>query len=214
MIALNALSRLSSVPCQAQDIVLARIINNGSSSIFYQTPVGIVSRVSVTGLLVSWDGITGMLDDGSGQILIRTHEPVKQLLETPLGSIVHCIGRIRSLDKESYLSVESVALLTHPGWITYKKIETELFRSTQSINPQQSAQTIPAQIPQMPAKQQFIRTEKDQVLDAIRLLDAGDGADVELVMSKLNLDDDASIAQLIKHGEVYEIKPGKIKILE
>ena len=49
----------------------------------------------------------------------------------------------------------------------------------------------------------------------IKEVDAGQGADTQEIITKLNVEDAESIiTKLLEQGEVFEIKPGKLKILE
>lgn len=59
-----------------------------------------------------------------------------------------------------------------------------------------------------------IENKIEKVLNVIKELDTGNGADIEEVVVKSNLIDcDKIITNLIKEGEVFEIKAGKIKVL-
>lgn len=57
------------------------------------------------------------------------------------------------------------------------------------------------------------KSPSETIIDAVNELDQGDGADVEEVASKLkDLDCDAIIDRLLKEGEVFETRPGRIKV--
>jgi len=222
MIALNALTRLTAVPCQIRDIAETEQLPLESGNTFFHSPLGIVSRVVLTGLLISWDGEVGMLDDGTGQIIFRCPEqhPRSILDSLNIGSILFLTARLRNLGKETYLSVETAHALTDPYWLTYRKFEIALFRMNA---PTEVSSPTP---PPSPAQGNTTQTQEDAsqslqkkhpqdiLLDTIRLLDTGDGADIELVMKHMKADDDEQIQKFIKQGDIYEHKPGKLKILE
>ena len=214
MIALNALSRLTAVPCQARDVQEAQQLPLESGNIFFKSPAGVISRVTITGLLISWDGVAGMLDDGTGQILFRPAAPEQHghefLREAAVGSILFLVARIRVVGIEKYLSVESAQILHDPYWLTYRKFEIALFR--EAARPLELQAITPTNAHQLPERQE--NSLQESVLATIRLLDAGDGADVELVLKRTKRDDDDIIQALIKQGDIYEPKPGKLKVLE
>jgi len=212
MIALNALNRLCAIPCQARDIQQAHPFTTESGLALFNTSLGPVSRTAITGLLVSWDGTAGLIDDGTGNVLLRSAQAVPDLLSAPLGSIIFCIGRVRTLGNERYVSIETAHVLHNTYWLTYRKFETALFR--ESATPVQNPppeRTTPAVAAQIPIEHEEWR---DQLLKAIHLLDTGDGADVNLILRQTKQEDDTLIQKLIRDGDVYEIKPGKIKTLE
>jgi hypothetical protein len=218
MIALNALTRLTAIPCQAKDIQEASPLPLESGNLFFMSPIGIINRVAITGILISWDGATGMLDDGTGQVIFRTTEQnhsVDQANITNIGSIIFIVARLRAIGIEKYLSLETINILHDPYWLTYRKFETALFREAvkETHMPEQ-----PLSPSHLPTKEQDegedIKPEGNSILDAIRLLDNGDGADMELILKKIKSEDESIIQNLIKKGEIYEHKPGKIKVLE
>jgi len=54
-----------------------------------------------------------------------------------------------------------------------------------------------------------------KILNVITILDKGEGVDVQEVVNNIKIDNCENIVQnLIEEGEVFEISPGKVKILE
>ncbi len=52
------------------------------------------------------------------------------------------------------------------------------------------------------------------IIKTIKEFDKGDGADIEEIISKLNsIKAESIISSLIKEGEVFEIRPGRVKVL-
>jgi len=54
----------------------------------------------------------------------------------------------------------------------------------------------------------------DDVIDFVKKKDSGDGCSIEEIVSFFGEESDNVILTLMSMGEVYEIKPGRIKILE
>lgn len=107
-----------------------------------------------------------------------------QTLGAQIGDFVLCIGRPRSHAGEPYLLGE-ILKKTSPKWKTYyEKIQ----------KPKQPTTTNP--------------------LDIIRELDRGEGANFEEVAKKLGPKGEDIITSLLARGDIFETKPGKLKILE
>ncbi len=58
------------------------------------------------------------------------------------------------------------------------------------------------------------KTEKKNPLDIIRELDKGEGANFEEVAKKLGQKGEDIITSLLAKGDIFETRPGKLKILE
>jgi hypothetical protein len=107
-----------------------------------------------------------------------------QTLGSTLGDFVLCIGRPRSHAGEPYILGE-ILKKTNPKWKTYyEKIQAS--KQTTTSNP----------------------------LDIIRELDKGDGANFEDVAKKLGTKGEDIITSLLAKGDIFETRPGKLKILE
>jgi uncharacterized protein len=68
-----------------------------------------------------------------------------------------------------------------------------------------------------PAEQTAKKNPIELVLSLIRKFDTGNGADIEAAISESKLDRakaDAIINNLLMDGEIFEIKPGKLKVME
>ncbi len=51
-------------------------------------------------------------------------------------------------------------------------------------------------------------------LDIVRTLDTGDGADYDEVIKRIGTNGEDAILHLLSSGELFETKPGKLKVLE
>lgn len=57
----------------------------------------------------------------------------------------------------------------------------------------------------------------DKIMDTIRSIDSGDGADIDEVISESGIEEskaESIINNLLMDGEAFEIKPGKLKLLD
>jgi hypothetical protein len=63
-------------------------------------------------------------------------------------------------------------------------------------------------------KQQIPQPGKETVINIIRMLDTGNGADYNEAITKLGSNGEELIVHLLATGELFETRPGKLKILE
>jgi hypothetical protein len=145
-----------------------------------------ISRANVVGLVVDrGDGDPPglVVDDGTERIPVRAFGQVPGIDDAVLGVPVLVIGRPRQFGQERFLSAECVRVLESPRWI-------ELRKRTSTKAP-----------------------VKRSLLDTVRALDSGDGADIEEVLTQARAGQD-ELQRLLVNGDIFQVSPGKIKILE
>ena len=169
------------------------------------TKYGEITRVNLTGLIVSLsegeDSFTFLLDDGSGNITIRQFEPLSQ--ELVLGDLVRIIGRVRESGNSIYVVPELIKKIDKK-WYSVHNLELKLLK--------RSSKKLPVE----PQADEVIETGPYQkILNVITILDKGEGVDVQEVVNNIKIQNCENIVQnLIEEGEVFEISPGRVKILE
>ncbi|MFH1409255.1 MAG: hypothetical protein ABIH34_05085 [Nanoarchaeota archaeon] len=147
----------------------------------------LLSRVNVIAVVVSSAQQEGVIDDGTGTILVRGTEVLP-----PIGSMILMIARVRE-HEERFLAPEIIKVLPDHGWLVLRKKELDhtLIGSPKEIK---------------------MEREND-VLGVIRSLDHGEGADQERVMSEGKISEEI-ISRLLKEGEIFEVRPGRLKVLD
>jgi len=164
-----------------------------------------VSRVNIIGVVVAI--IEGslrsvILDDGTGQMSVQTLEPSAQLTSLDVGQVVKVIGKIRKYGSEYYINPEIIKITTKE-WLVLRKKET--------------VRTLPVKV--VPTKEtpsyDDSLTATENIMAAIKNQDEGEGVDIETVLASVSVDDaEQLIIKLIKQGEIFELKPGIVKVLE
>jgi uncharacterized protein len=138
-----------------------------------------------------------IVDDGSGQVAVRAFGETR--FTVTLGDVVLLVGRPREFSNQIYIVPEIVKRIEDPKWIEFRK--RELGMPLPKIEPIQETASSAAPV--------------DQLIAAIKTLDKGDGADTEDVIAKVKIENaDHMIDTLLKEGEIFELTPGKIKVLE
>ena len=165
------------------------------------------SRVNVIGVIVNIaEGTSSkefLLEDKTGRMAVRSFENLEVLSKLNVGEIVKIIGRPREFNNEKYLVPEIVKVVDR-GWFELRVLE---LGEVVSEKPEE------IKIEKEKIKENIIKSNVDpeEVIKIIKLLDSGDGADYEEVVSKIK--DDKIIKALLEEGEIFEIKPGRLKIL-
>ncbi len=148
-----------------------------------------LSRVNIMGTVVGNDNPL-LIDDGTGIISVRSFD---KPFRAELGSFVRVIGRLREHLGEKYVAGEIVKQIDGK-WFEVRKLELPF-----SVRIADEKREAP---------------DGRNVLTVVRSLDLGDGADFDAVVAKLGSSGEELIVRLLALGELFETRPGKLKVLE
>ena len=167
------------------------------------------------------------IDDSSADIQIKAwREDVVTLENVDIGDTVLFIGRVREYNSQLYLTPEIIKPLEKSEWLDLRKKELEILYGGRAISTPEVKPAIkeePKQEETISIQEETVSSEKttenerQKILNTIESLDKNEGADtVEVIeASKISEDEANSIIQeLLKEGEIFEIKAGKLKIIE
>lgn len=185
-----------------------------------------VSRVNLVGVVVSASDDTGfksvVIDDGTGKVSARAFEQNASLDNLKIGDCVLVVGRPREFGGSIYVLPEIVRVITDMRWLEIRKLELE--RNKLSIVPRKDSE-IPAGEPKEVAEknsngaveEEFVGAASinSTICDVIKRLDRGEGADFEEVVKQANSPEaESTVLSLLKNGDIFEVSPGKLKVLE
>jgi hypothetical protein len=154
------------------------------------------------------------MDDGTSTMSVRSFEAKPVPVLAQVGDIVLVIGRPREYQGERYLVLEIVRKLKNPAWVQYRKKELELLTSIPAapvLAPEPVEQHAGA--PTIVTVQETKKNPFEILVDKIRELDSGTGVDIEELLP-LVPEADKFIRTLLEEGEIFEIRPGMLKVLE
>lgn len=202
-----------------------------------------VSRVNLLGTVINEEENNFTIDDGSGNITIRSFE--EPPYKPAMGEVLTIIGRPREFSEETYIVPEIIKPITNnkEKWIELRKLELDkLYKGMKKETPVEVPQKEPAPVqeqapnnkenpeePVSPAKEaaeEEVVPEQpaqtgtnvfDTVLNTIKEIDTGDGADMEKIIENSGLDEkdvENVINNLLMDGEAFEIRPGRLKLLD
>jgi len=187
-----------------------------------------ISRVNLMGVIIdiSLDNKSFLVDDGTGNIQVRAFEEIKQLKDIQMGDIVNIIGKPREFNDDKYIIPEIVKKVEDKRWVDVwkKRLSIKELKKTKSVNLQdkekgklnQNTNKTSQKITKKETPNNHQPVEKTQsVFDLIKKLDKGEGADFDEVVESYGLTDGEDIIKnLLKEGEIFEIKSGRLKVLE
>jgi RPA family protein len=184
----------------------------GSASNYLEMNEKKISRVNVVGVIVQKLGLdnykTIMIDDGTGRISTRVFEENVLLDKVDVGDIVLIIGRPREFSSEKYIIIETIKKI-NPIWAKVRKLEFEknvIKEDVFSNKVTSNNENITEEIVDL--------TPTNKIVKLIREFDKGNGVSIEELSSKNIKDMDKIIDMLLKGGDIFEVKPGKLKVLE
>jgi RPA family protein len=203
------IKRETAIICTVTDLLNGSFVRTeGWSPSYFTTDLGDISRVNLVGVIVSKELAGGvLLDDGGGRILLRSFEgDVFGSVDT--GDLVIVIGRPRVYNEQKYVLPEIIRKID-PKWGSYRQIQLEILRKKVRITPEKKENRVLIKEDVQPVNY------FQKIMEFIRDLDVGAGADIDEVTKRSEAPNaDTLIRKLIEEGEIFEIKPGKLKILE
>jgi RPA family protein len=185
--------------------------------------------------------ITNMLlDDGTGKIVMRSFEESKVVKEIDVGDVVLVVGKVRTYNDEKYISPEIIKKC-RPAWLKLRSLELKKPEIEQEMVVEEQREGVSEavegknesyveenkNIPEETIKDnENIKTvdESDVVIDdllpnqliskIIKDLDEGEGVLIENIIDKSTLEDaEEIIDKMLEAGEIFQIQPGKVKVL-
>jgi len=148
-------------------------------------------RARLMGVVVGIDDCI-WVDDGTGSIAVRSFDG--SFGELDVGSFVMVIGRPRDFEGQKYIMGEILKKVDQKWFDVWKKTVDQVTPIGGTDIQESSSGT--------------------DIVDIVRSMDDGEGADYEAVISKLGSGGEDKIVHLLAIGELFETKPGKLKVLE
>ncbi|MBR9690994.1 hypothetical protein GOV08_04895 [Candidatus Woesearchaeota archaeon] len=191
------------------------VIEEGWAPNYVKTSKGKVSRVNIIGVVISREENLGfdslIIDDSTGNISIRSFEDNKIITPYKIGDLVILIGKPRKYGEEIYIIPEIIKPLKEKKWAQVRIKEIGLKKD--DIKEEPVSEKIVVKTNEEPLKKPS-ENSFEIILKTIKELDEGFGVSYELVDNKSNVKNfDEIIKNLIEEGEIFEIRPGILKIL-
>lgn len=140
-----------------------------------------------------------VIDDGSGKIVVRSFEENRIVEGINIGDTILVVGRLRIYNQERYISPEIIKKLSS-HWLRLRSLELKKNTIGNSVKTKNVAE--------------FEPLLREKIRQLIGQLDFGPGVLVEELIEKSPIPDAEKIVlELLQDGDIYQIKPGRVKIL-
>jgi len=213
----DQIKRHTAYKVRIKDIIDSKYIKGEGEWSPNYLEVGIleVSRVNLMGVLVSNQTEQNyhnmLIDDGTGRITVRSFEDIKN--DVNVGDIVLVIGRPREYGNERYIVPEIIKKVEDNGWMELRKLELKTDEVTVENNELQ--EIVDEDTPVEEENLAEVSDPTTNIFEIIKKKDSGDGADMQEIIDTCNVENcEGIIKNLLETGEVFEIKLGKLKVLE
>ena len=198
------------------------VIQEGWKPNYVQTNFRKLVRVNIIGIIVDKPNpYQFIMDDGSASILVIDFNQRKKTTTLKVGNPVLVIGRPRQAEKDLFIASEiatSDQLIKQPLWIVKRKEDLKKLESNlvQKID---SEEVLVEDLDETISDGELVQpisgnVTGDDIIVFMRKKDSGDGVSIDEIVDYFGQEADDVILTLMSMGEVYEIKPGRIKILE
>jgi len=204
---LAQIKRETAIICMVDDLLRGSFVKTeGWKPSYFSTDLGDVSRVNLMGVVVSMETSGGILiDDGSGRILLRSFEE-QAFTDFNIGDLVTVIGRPRVYNEQKYVLPEVMKKINQK-WGAFRQLQLQLLKGKRKKPTQESR--VMVEDKEKPVN------HFQKILEFVKDLDTGEGADIEEVKKRTGApNSEELIRKLIEEGEIFETRPGKLKILE
>ncbi len=190
--------------------------------------VNIIASVISRNDLQSPDNLT--IDDGSGKITVRTFQNPQIFSNISVGDIVLLIARPREFSNELYLVPEIIKKIENPKWVELRRLELAIIKKSskrdkkEALNENNKMQPL-EQHQQQQETPNDVKEEKvssdpktlsdtDRIYQMIEELDREDGVDIEEIIERSKIPNAEKILNsFLESGTIFELKPGRVKIL-
>ena len=152
-----------------------------------------------------------LVDDGSDKITVRPFGDDKLTDGFDTGDMALIIGRPREFNSEIYIIPEIIKKIKDKTWFELRKLELNIDNSSKEETKQEDEDIRPD------AEEVIDNTATNNyknIFNKIKELDSGDGADSQEIISACGKDAERIINNLLETGEIFEIRPGSVKVLE
>lgn len=180
-----------------------------------------ISRINLIGTVISKteEGLNYqsiVVDDGSGIISLRSFEENDIIKNIEIGDIIVLIGRSREYGSEKYIVPEIIKKIDNKKWIDVRKIELEIQDLKTAELPVREEKVIVENVSdELEEQTKGVTNNPKIVYETVKELDSGQGVNIDDVIKKTGINEtEEIIKKFMKEGEMFEIRPGRIKILE
>ena len=202
----KAYQRQVAYKVRISDVLNGAFIKDELSAGYVKLKNNNVSRVNIIAALIfkseQSQHSSAVIDDMSGKILLRSFD-ANAFSKFDVGDAVLVIGKVREFNSERYIMPEILKKIKNNVWVAVRGIELSRMPLTE-IKAVEKA-----------ASENEGANAAENIYLLIKKLDLGDGVSVDDVIKTSNNDGvETIINRLLERGDIFEVKPGRLKVLE
>ncbi|HLC81183.1 MAG TPA: hypothetical protein VJH68_00845 [Candidatus Nanoarchaeia archaeon] len=190
-----------------------------------------LSRLCAVGIVVNKETqgsiATFLVDDGTATVNVKLFEEKKETKQIAVGATVLLIAKIRKFNQIRYLAPEIIKIVD-PLWLKiHMAVLAEENKKTSSLAEKQETKknyfiedkpnlkkTNDKKNVEIAANWAENKFPVEKIVELIKMLDSGGGADLEEVLEKSPLaETEKLIEKMLESGDIFQNLPGKIKVL-
>lgn len=146
---------------------------------------------------------SALIDDGTGRISLRSFENLSLFSKADVGDVVIVIGKVREYNNEKYILPEILKKIKNFEWFSLRKMELESAKAPDSAKA--------GNLSDDGGKS----NEDGDIFSLIRKADKGDGVSFEeVIKASGSRNAEEIINRLLCNGDIFEVRPGMLKVLE
>jgi len=188
-----------------------------------------ISRIQGAGVIIGKKDDNLLIDDGTAQIEVREFIQPDKLRwineDLKVGDLIMFVGKVREAFNERYILLE-ILRKTDINIKNYFEKQAKLFAQTLSKTsehieeqtkgyPKTAESDMDEEIIQEEKIEDIKKTNQQEILEYIKQNDKGDGVFIDDIVADLKLDNcEELIKKMLRDGEIYSVRAGKIKALE
>jgi len=190
------MKRETAFKVRIKDILNGRyIVNEGWNPNYIEIGNRRFSRVNVLGTVVGYENGLLKIDDGTGEIALRSFE--NESFDFSTGDVVLVIGRPREFNETKFIVPEIVKKIDL-RWIKVRQLEFKDIKEEKIED----------------VKEVLKENLSNKILEIIQSNDKEDGVKTETILELIHSRNcELEIKKLIEEGEIFEIRPGILKLL-
>lgn len=157
-----------------------------------------------------------VLDDGTETIRIKAYKEQVELFENfKIGDIIEVFGRIKEWEDEIYVLPDYAVLIDDPNWEVLRKFELAQDKRKHPDIINSKTEIAKDTNESLEVIEDVIQSPRQKIRELIEKMDGGEGALVS-ELKKQHGDETAVekiLTELMNEGEIFEPRPGKVKLM-
>jgi RPA family protein len=201
---------------------------DGTTSSYLQHGDLQIGRTNVMGTIIQKQGnASAAIEDHTAQMQLRLFEESGILHNIEIGDVVQVIGRPREYGQDRYILPEVVKKID-AGWLKVRNkeikalsglseenIKASIAGDTDQKNNANTVQNVVESGVEAIEGEKITESPSESICFFIKNNDMGEGVDIQSIVESRVVDNvEKHIQMLLRNGDIFEIRPGRVKVLE